>query len=525
MSTERIQSYVMGEWKSGKDEGTTLVNPATEEVLATADATGIELTAALAHARKHGGPALRALTFSDRAERLQKMSAALHDKREMLIDTAVANGGCTRGDAKFDVDGAIAVLSAYAELGKTLGGARVLADGEGIQLGRSPRFWGQHVWVPRAGVAVLINAFNFPAWGFAEKAACALLAGMPILTKPATATALTAYKVTEVLVGAAILPKGALSFIGGAIAKIVDALESQDVLAFTGSASTAMKLRGHPRMVELSIPMNVEADSLNAGVLGPDVELGSDAMQLFLRDVARDMTQKTGQKCTAIRRIFVPKAIAKDVEAELAARLRETKVGNPALKEVTMGPVATRAQLQDVRAGVEKLRREAELVVGDPEGKVDPIGLEKGRGFFHPVTLLRASDSNGAEFVHQHEVFGPVATLLPYSGKAEDATALVAKGGGGLVASVYSDDRAFTEEIVFGIAPYHGRLYLGSSKVLEHATGPGLVLPLCVHGGPGRAGGGEELGGLRGVHRFMQRVAIQGSRPVVEALSGTKPSE
>jgi oxepin-CoA hydrolase/3-oxo-5,6-dehydrosuberyl-CoA semialdehyde dehydrogenase len=523
MSIERIQSYVMGEWKRGKDEGTPLLNPATEETLATADATGIDLEAALVFARRQGGPLLRALTFAERAELLQKMSAALHDKREMLIDSAVANGGCTRGDAKFDVDGAIGTLSAYAEIGKALGKERVLADGDGIQLGRSPRFWGQHIHVPRTGVAVLINAFNFPAWGFAEKAACALLAGMPVLTKPATSTALTSYKVTEVLVGAGILPKGALTFIGGSLANFMDALESQDVVAFTGSASTAAKLRGHPRLAERSIPMNVEADSLNAAVLGPDVELSSDAMQLFLKDVVRDMTQKTGQKCTAIRRILVPAAIAKDVEAELVLRLKETKVGNPALKEVTMGPVATRAQLEDVRGGVEKLRREADIALGDADGKVEAIGVDKGRGFFHPVTLLRAKDAALLEVVHQHEVFGPVATLIAYSGKANDATTMVAKGGGGLVASVYSDDRAFTEEVVFGIAPYHGRLYLGSSKVLEHATGPGLVLPSCIHGGPGRAGGGEELGGIRGLVHFMQRVAIQGSRPIVEGIAGKKP--
>lgn len=522
MAIERIQSFVGNAWKSGPDEGTTLLNPATEAPLASLSAAGIDLGAALQHARTHGGPALRAMTFAERAALLERMAAALHAEREPLIDSAIQNGGCTRGDSKFDVDGAIGVLQAYAEIGKALGDARILVDGDGVQLGRTPRFWGQHVHVPRAGAAVLINAFNFPAWGFAEKAACALLAGMPVINKPATATALTAYRLTEVLVRAAILPRGAMSLLAGSVAGVVEHLDAQDVLAFTGSAATAARLRAHPRVLALGVPMNVEADSLNAAVLGPDVENGSDGMALFLRDVARDMTQKTGQKCTAIRRILVPEERVKDVEAELVSRLAAVKVGNPALKEVGMGPLATRQQLEDVRVGVGRLAAEAEFVRGEPGGHVVVEGVEPGRGFFFPATLLRARDAAAARAVHEHEVFGPVATIIPYSGRAEDAADLVRRGGGGLVASVYSDDRAFTEATVLGIAPYHGRVYIGSAKVLEHATGPGLVLPSCVHGGPGRAGGGEELGGIRGVHRFMQRVALQGSRPTVEALAGVK---
>ncbi|MCK6547131.1 3,4-dehydroadipyl-CoA semialdehyde dehydrogenase [Myxococcota bacterium] len=522
MTIERIQSYVFGEWRDGSREGATLVNPATEEVIATADSTGIDLGAALDFARTVGGPALRALTFAERAELLQKMSTAIHAEREPLIDSAVANGGCTRSDAKFDIDGAIGTLAHYAELGKALGATRILADGEGIQLGRSPRFWGQHVFVPRTGVAVLINAFNFPAWGFAEKAACAILAGVPVFTKAATATSHTAWRVTDVLVRANVLPKGAMSFLAGSASGIVDHLGAQDLLAFTGSADTAGRLRSHPRLIAESVRVNVEADSLNAAILGPDAELSSDVMTLFLRDVARDMTQKTGQKCTAIRRIFVPEAIVDDVQAELVARLQETRVGDPALKEVNMGPVATRQQLDDVKKGIALLSEDADVVMSHPsDGKF--VGVDAGKGYFHPITLLRARDGKTAKWIHQHEVFGPVATLVPYSGDADEVAALVARGNGGLVASVYSDDKKFTESVVLGIAPYHGRIYIGASKVLEHATGPGLVLPSCVHGGPGRAGGGEELGGLRGVEHFMQRVAIQGPRPVVEGVSGTKP--
>jgi oxepin-CoA hydrolase/3-oxo-5,6-dehydrosuberyl-CoA semialdehyde dehydrogenase len=522
MTIERIRSYLFGEW-CGDKEGQTLVNPATEEVLARADGSEQDLAGALTFAREHGGSALRALTFEERADMLGKMSAALHAAREPLIDSAVANGGCTRGDAKFDVDGAISVLAAYAELGKTLGKKKILADGEGIQLGRSPRFWGQHVYLPRRGVAVLINAFNFPAWGFAEKAACALLAGMPVMTKPATATALTAWKTTEVLINANVMPKGALSFIGGSASRVTEALDSQDVLAFTGSADTAMKLRSHPNVIERSVRVNIEADSLNASVLGPDVAFDADSMQLFLRDVVRDMTQKTGQKCTAVRRIFVPQSTLKDVEGEIAARLQAIKIGNPALKDVNMGPVATASQLADVKSGIAKLREEAELISGEPGARPQTVGVDGDKGYFHSPVLLRARDGMSAKAIHTHEVFGPCATVIPYSGDAEEASAMVRKGGGGLVASVYSDDREFTEAMVLGIASHHGRLYLGSGKVLEHATGPGLVLASCVHGGPGRAGGGEELGGLRGVTHFMQRTAIQGSRPSVENISDTKP--
>lgn len=517
-----IESFLLGEWRAGSGEGTTLVNPATERPVAKASTAGLDFGAALRHAREVGGKHLRAMTFPERAEMLLALSQALHGQREALIASAIENGGCTRSDAKFDVDGAIAVLAAYAEVGKSLPDTRILPDGEGIQLGRSPRFWGQHVYVSRTGVAVLINAFNFPAWGFAEKAACAWLAGMPIVTKPATATALTAYLATRALVDSGKLPEGAIGFVGGSAGDLLDHLEGQDILSFTGSAGTGHTLRRHPRVVERSVPVNVEADSLNAAVLGPDVEPGEETMHLFLREVSREMTQKTGQKCTAVRRIMVPRSRIDDVVAGLSERFDEITIGDPSAEGVRMGPVATAQQLADVRAGIEKLQAEADPVYGDPKRPVEAVGVEQGTGYFFPIVLLKAKDSRAAEAVHSHEVFGPVATILPYDGDGEEAAELVRLGGGGLVASVYSDDRKFTEQVTLGIAPYHGRVYLGSAKVAEHVMGPGLVLPQCIHGGPGRAGGGEELGGERGVKHFMQRTAIQGSRPVVEAMTGTK---
>jgi len=413
-------------------------------------------------------------------------------------------------------------LAAYAEIGQALGDVRILADGDGIQLGRSPRFWGQHIYTPKTGVAVLINAFNFPAWGFAEKAACALLAGMPVLTKPATATAHTAWKMTEVLVDSGAMPAGSLSFVGGRPADMLDHLMSQDLLAFTGSADTARGLRQHPRVIEKTVPVNVEADSINAAVLGPDVESGSEALALFAKDVTRDMTQKTGQKCTATRRIFVPEDSLEAATEALIEQLNEIKIGDPNLREVRMGPVATKRQLEDVTAGVDRLCQEAEPVYGQAGRPSSLTGIDGDKGYFHSILLLRSKDPASASHVHAHEVFGPVATIIPYSGRADDAVDQVRRGEGGLVSSVFSDDRKFLESMTLGLAPYHGRIYLAGEKVAEYATGPGLVLPTCVHGGPGRAGAGEELGGLRGVKHFMQRTAVQGYRPLVEKITGTK---
>ncbi len=510
---------------AGAHEGQALLNPATEETIATADSSGIDLANAVAYARNEGGAALGALTFRARGVLLSKLTAELSQKRELLIDSAMKNGGATRGDAKFDVDGAIGTLAAYAKLAEDLPDTKILADGPGAQLGRSPRFFGQHVFLPRAGVAVFVNAYNFPAWGFAEKAACALLAGMPIMVKPATATAHTAYLMARVLIDSGIAPRGSVSFIAGAAHDLVDHLGSQDVLAFTGSAATGRKFLGKRNIVEQRVPVNIEADSLNSAVLGSDVDLGSECFSLFVKDVVRDVTQKTGQKCTAIRRVMVPEGRIDDVSQELSGRFAELKVGNPALSEVGMGPLVSRTQLSDVRAGVTLLREDADLVFGAPDAPVEALGAPAGKGFFHPIIVLRARDAHGAARVHSHEVFGPVVTLLSYSGHPEEAIALVRRGEGSLVSSIYSDDRKFTEAMVLGIAPFHGRIYLGSGKVADHTLGPGTVLPLSVHGGPGRAGGGEELGGLRGVLHFMQRTALQGYRPVLEAISGQKASD
>ncbi len=481
--TAVLRSYVQGRWVEGQGTLATLVNPATEEPLARAGTGGIDFAAALEHARAGAGP-LREMTFAQRGEILRAWSKALYAHRDELLSLAVANGGNTRGDAKFDVDGAIGTLAHYADLGAQLGPLRALRDGDAVQLGRTARYAGVHLWVPRDGVAVHVNAFNFPAWGTAEKAAASILAGMPVVSKPATSTALVAFRLAELGVGSGALPPGSFSLLAGSTGDLLDRLGPQDVVAFTGSSSTAAKLR--EQLARRGARLNVEADSLNAAVLGPDVEPGSATWDLFVADVVRDVTQKAGQKCTAVRRIFVGRQLEAFREA-LVERLSSVKVGDPARPEVGMGPLSTADQLRDVRAGIARLAREAQILSG------------------------------GASQVE-------VATLCAIPGDSASAAArlaagLVQRGGGGLVCSVYSDDREFLRAFVLAVAPWHGRIYLGSEKVAGQTLGPGTVLPQLVHGGPGHAGGGEELGGLRGLQLYSQRVALQGDRALLDAIA------
>ncbi len=517
---KELASYLEGKWVNGKGREVALVNPSTEETLATSKTDGLDFKGALAYARE-GGAALRAMSFAARGELVRAMSKAIHGARDELIGLAVQNGGSTRSDAKFDIDGAWGTLAAYGDIGAELGDRTFLLDGDATQLGRSARLFGQHVYVPREGVAVHINAFNFPAWGLGEKAAVAILAGMPIVAKPATSTALVTHRIVELIANAGILPAGVLSLVCGSSGDMLDHVTGQDVVAFTGSSTTGALLRRGEGVVANSVRMNVEADSLNAAVLGPDVAEGSDVLNLFLADVVRDMTQKTGQKCTAIRRVYVPRDKAEMVLEHLRERLSGVRVGNPSLEDVTMGPLSTAQQLKDVRAGIGKLEANAKVVFGSATEVSPLLGAgEPGKGFFlSPVLLFNDSPASG-DVAHLHEVFGPVATVMSYDGSAKSAAALVRAGHGGLVSSVYSDDKEFLKAFVLGIAPFHGRVTIGSSKIAAQAVPPGLVLPGLIHGGPGRAGGGEELGGKRGLAFYMQRVALQGDRALLEGICG-----
>ena len=516
--SELLKSYVGGDFQAGEEGLAALINPTTDEVVAQTSTAGIDMAGALAYARDTGGPGLRALSFAQRAELLGKASKALHAHRDELLDLSTLNGGNTRGDAKFDVDGATGTLAYYAKLGANLSQTPLLGDGETELLGRSPRMVGRHVLAPLHGVAVHINAFNFPAWGFAEKAAVAWLAGMPVLTKPATSTALLTARMVEILIEDQVLPSGALSLLCGSAGDLLDHLTWQDVVAFTGSADTGLKIRSNENILRQGVRVGIEADSLNAAVLGPDMDDDSELFDRFIQDVAKEITQKAGQKCTAIRRILVPEAMVAKVGEALAAELAAVKVGNPAEKGIKMGPLNNGQQLADVKAGLDALRAEAKTIHGDGgRGELHAVDADKG-SFVSPV-LLEASDGLNAKAIHHLEVFGPVSTLVAYDGSAEQSAQLLGLGQGSLVASVYSDDKRFTTDLVNAGASFQGRLFLASSKVSDHVLGPGAVLPASMHGGPGRAGGGEELGGRVGLKFYMQRLALQGYAPLLERLA------
>jgi len=512
-----LKSHVCGRWHEAGASFATLVNPSTEAEVARASSEGIDYDAVLAYARERGGPALRELTFAARGELLKAISKLLREHREELLAISRLNSGTTESDGAFDIDGATGTLHYYAGLGKSLGDARMLTEGDVIPLSKTDAFAAQHVLVPRQGVAVHINAFNFPAWGFAEKLACAILGGMPVITKPATATALVTARCVELIVEAGILPEGALQFICGSTGDLLDRLGAQDVVAFTGSADTARTLRAKPSLIAACTRFNVEADSLNAAVLGDGIVDGP-VFDLFIRDVVREIRQKAGQKCTAVRRIVVPAAVIDRVKEALGGKLDRTVVGDPAEAGVTMGPLATAQQLDDALRGIAELKRSARIVYGTGE-RVDGVGSPAGKGYFIAPTLLRADDAFAATAVHEREVFGPIATLLPYDGSAVQAAEIVALANGTLVTSLYSDDAAWIASFVQNGGSSTGRVYVGSSESAPEAPGSGVVFPAALHGGPGRAGGGEELGGLLGVRLYMQRVAVEGSRALLAGLA------
>ena len=501
-TTTTLASYVQGQWHEGTGSPRPLHNATTEEQMAVCSTEGVDFAGVLDHARSQGGPALRAMSFAERGAMLKALAGAIHEHREELIDLSIANAGTTRGDAKFDIDGATGTMAAYAYFAKQAGDRGFLSDGDGIQLGRTARFWGQHVWVPRQGAAVHINAFNFPAWNMMEKAACAWAAGVPVIEKPGTPTAMVAWRIAQIIVDSGLVPEGGYQFICGSTGDLLDQMGPQDALAFTGSAYTGRKLKANTSFTHDNARVNIEADSLNAAVLAPGLSESDETFRLFLKYVALDMRQKTGQKCTAVRRILVPTGQVNEVRDALVAELNAIVTGDPADSATKMGPLASASQLKDVRAGIEKLAQHASIACGG----TDPV---HDKGYFVAPTLLVADSADAAIF-HQEEVFGPVATVMPYDGTAAQAGEIINRGQGCLVSSIYSDDNAWVEDAIHTMAPWHGRLWIGSEKMAEQSIPPGTVLPAMIHGGPGRAGGGEELGGLRGCHFYMQRTALQG---------------
>jgi 3,4-dehydroadipyl-CoA semialdehyde dehydrogenase len=517
-----LESYLSGRWMRGEGAETRLVDPVNGDELATASARGLDLADALDFARREGQRALRELGYAARAKLLGAVADVLTANRARYEEIAIANSGNTKSDAAIDIDGGIGTLKYYARLGAGLGEARMLLDEKPVRLAKAENYQAIHLMLPRRGVAVHINAFNFPSWGLWEKAAVSLLAGIPVLAKPASATALLAYAMVKDVTAAKVLPEGALSLLCGGADGLLDALTGDDVIAFTGSADTARRVRGHPNVVARNVPVNIEADSINAALLAPGCASGSAAFDAFVREVVREMTVKAGQKCTAIRRIFVPAAAADAVAEALASKLKGTKVGDPRQADTRMGPLVTRAQQAAAFDGIRRLAAEAAIVCGGAEPPALE-GIDKGKSAFVAPTLLKLNDASAAAAVHEVEVFGPAATILPY-GDEREAVALIARGGGSLVASVYGEDLDFLAGIVSAIGPSHGRILAVDPAIVSAHSGHGIVMPQCNHGGPGRAGAGEELGGLYGLRFYHQRLAVQGSTELLASLQAKAAS-
>ncbi|RZT97732.1 3,4-dehydroadipyl-CoA semialdehyde dehydrogenase [Rivibacter subsaxonicus] len=516
--SELLSNFIGGRWVAGSGAGTPLFDPVLGTELVRVDATGLDLASAFGFAREQGGAALRALSYRERAGLLAAIGKVLQANRDEYYAIATANSGTVKNDSAVDIDGGIYTLSTYAKLGESLGERRFMPDGEPARLGKEPLFQSQHVLTPTRGVALFINAFNFPSWGLWEKAAPALLSGVPVIVKPATATAWLTQRMVKDVVDAGVLPAGALSVVCGSSAGLLDQLQPFDVISFTGSAETAALIRSHRAVVQGSTRVNIEADSLNSALLLPGEAAGSEAFELLAKEVAREMTVKSGQKCTAIRRVFVPEALYGAAAEAISARLAKTTVGNPRNEAVRMGSLVNRAQLNSVREGLALLKQQA-TVLHDGAGHA-LVDADPAVACCVGPTLLgvgTAAQSDAADRVHDTEVFGPVATLVPYRDAAH-ALALVRRGQGSLVASLYGSDPKALAAAALELADSHGRVHVISPDVAAQHTGHGNVMPQSLHGGPGRAGGGEELGGLRALNFYHRRSALQASTEVLAAL-------
>ena len=517
--TMLIESYVAGRWQGPAGNRTELLNASTAEPVAVIGTDPIDMVPVLDHARSVGGPALREMPFHERALALKALAAHLNGKREHFYAISAWTGATPR-DSFVDIDGGIGVLFTYASKGRReLPNSTVLVDGPSERLGAARQFVGQHIYTPRRGVALQINAFNFPVWGMLEKLAQAFLAGVATVVKPASQASYLAQAAVKEIIDSGLLPEGSLQLVAGGSRGLLDLLSEQDTVAFTGSASTAALLRSHRSVMKHGVRFSSEADSLNFSVLGVDVAPGSAEFDLYVRQLVTEMTAKAGQKCTAIRRALVPHALVPAVIDAVRARIADkVRVGDPTAAGVTMGALVGLAQRDDVRKNLAALAGAAEVVVGDPD-HFDVIGADLERGAFLPPVLLWARDSSREE-PHDIEVFGPVSTVMGYR-DTEHAIELAARGRGSLVGSLVSADPQVVRELVLGVAPWHGRVLVLDQDSAAESTGHGAALPHLVHGGPGRAGGGEELGGIRGVLHYMQRTAVQGSPAAVSAVTGT----
>ncbi|MBI5277745.1 MAG: 3,4-dehydroadipyl-CoA semialdehyde dehydrogenase [Burkholderiales bacterium] len=514
--TELLSNYLAGRAQHGTGPGAPLFDPVLGHELVRVDASGLNLAEGFAFAREKAGPALRAMSYGQRASLLDAIAKVLQARRDDYYEISTANSGTVRNDTAVDVDGGIYTLTTFAKLGQALGERHRLVDGEMARLGKDPAFQSQHVLVPTRGVALFINAFNFPGWGLWEKAAPALLAGVPVVVKPATATAWLTQRMVHDVVQAGVLPQGALSVICGSSAGLLDQLQPFDVVSFTGSADTASIIRSHPAISRRSVRVNIEADSINSALLLRSDPAAPEALDLLAKEVAREMTQKSGQKCTAIRRVFVPEELFEEAAEAISARLAKTVVGNPRNDAVRMGSLVSKEQFVSVREGLAELKAHTQVL---HDGAAHPIvDANPQIACCIGPTLLGARDPDRNSQLHDMEVFGPVATLMPYR-DTEHALALLRRGQGSLVASLYGSGADMLAATALELADSHGRVHVISPDVAESQTGHGNVMPQSLHGGPGRAGGGEELGGLRALNFYHRRAAVQAATTVLCALN------
>jgi oxepin-CoA hydrolase/3-oxo-5,6-dehydrosuberyl-CoA semialdehyde dehydrogenase len=512
----KIENYVLGKWVAGEGDGQVLYNAVTGEPIGIATTNGIDFKQVLEYGRNVGGPALRKMTFYERGQMLKKLALHLLSKKDLFYEVSYMTGA-TKADSWIDIEGGIGNLFSYASLRRQFPDLPYHIDGEMVKLSKSGKFIGHHIAVPKRGIALHINAFNFPVWGMLEKIAVNLLAGVPAVVKPATITSYLTEAVVKEIIASEILPEGSLQLLCGSINGLFDHLTFQDVVTFTGSASTGKMLKSHPRIIEESIPFNMEADSLNAMVLGEDVTPNMPEFDLFIKEVTKEITVKAGQKCTAVRRIMVPQHLLEDVQKALHKRIASITIGNPKDERVRMGSLASKDQVKDVLEKIEQLKKSQKIVIGNLED-YEVIGADKNKGSFLPPIVFLNEKPLECVDCHSIEPFGPVSTIMPYK-DLNEAIRLIEMGKGSLVTSIVTNDKTIARDFVLNTAHLNGRIMVLNNEIAKEHTGHGSPLPLLVHGGPGRAGGGEEMGGVRGVLHYMQRTAIQGTPDIITAIT------
>ena len=513
---QQFQNYILGNWVNGTGIEYSAIHAITGKEIGTVSSAGIDFEAVLNYSREIGGPQLRKMTFQERGRMLKALALYLMDRKQTYYEISSWTGA-TKVDSWIDIEGGIGNLFANASLRKQFPDLPFYVDGSAAPLSKTGSFIGHHIMVPKEGVAIHINAFNFPVWGMLEKIAVNLMAGVPAVVKPSESTSFLTEIVVRDIIASKILPEGSLQLLVGLGRGLIDHVESCDVVTFTGSSTTGLLLKSHPRIIEKNTPFNLEADSLNATILGKHATPGTVEFDLFIKETVKEMTIKAGQKCTAVRRIIVPENLMEDVQKGISARLASTTVGDPNIEGVRMGALASKNQVDRVRSSVEKLMLSQEIIYGDLD-KFEVLGADKTKGaFFSPILFLNTDPFNKID-CHETEAFGPVSTLMPYK-TIEEAIAIANLGKGSLVSSIVTPNNKEAVEYVLGAASMHGRILVLNADCAKESTGHGSPMPLLTHGGPGRAGGGEEMGGKRGVLHYLQRTAIQGHPTTISAIT------